>query len=120
MYNKVCKYDLVSKMKKQISLFIVFIFASAFLSLLPNMSQALASNYYVATSGSDSNNGAIGTPFKTIQKAASLAVAGDVVNISPGTYAEQVSPANSGGENGYITFRGTGEGVIIDGTAYGI
>jgi len=43
--------------------------------------------YYVAKlGGSDSNNGSPAYPFLTIQKAASIAVVGDTVNITGGTY----------------------------------
>ncbi|MEY4388054.1 MAG: hypothetical protein RLY20_3337 [Verrucomicrobiota bacterium] len=45
-------------------------------------------NYYVATNGSDSNNGTnITTPFATLAKAASVATAGKLVYVRGGTYA---------------------------------
>lgn len=48
----------------------------------------LGTNYYVATTGSDSNNGtAIGTPFLTLAKAVSKATAaGDTIFVRSGTY----------------------------------
>jgi len=57
---------------------------------------AVTKNFYVATTGSDANNGeAIGTPFLTIQKA--LNVAGSsiwggqvTINIADGTYVENL------------------------------
>ncbi len=41
---------------------------------------------YVSTTGSDSNNGTQGSPFKTIAKAASVASSGSTVHVAPGTY----------------------------------
>jgi len=80
--------------------------------------QAYATNYYVATTGDDSNNGTtLGTPFKTIQKAADVAVAGDIVNVRAGTYREQVVPKNSGTAGAEITYQPyNNETVIISGT----
>ncbi|MBM7565786.1 carbohydrate-binding protein [Paenibacillus sacheonensis] len=76
-----------------------------------------ASNYYVAPSGSDGNNGtSLGTPFKTIQKAASVAAAGDTVYIRGGTYRETVTPANSGTTGSPIEYKAyQGEDVLISG-----
>ncbi|QHW32980.1 carbohydrate-binding protein [Paenibacillus rhizovicinus] len=76
-----------------------------------------ASNYYVAPGGSDSNNGtSLGTPFKTIQKAASVAAAGDTVYIRGGTYRETVTPANSGTTGSPINYQAyQGEDVLISG-----
>ncbi|RED93012.1 Ig-like domain-containing protein [Marinoscillum furvescens] len=75
---------------------------------------ANATEYHVAKDGNDSNAGTESAPFLTISKAASIAVAGDVVTIHEGTYRETVSPANSGTEGSKITFQGApGEKVII-------
>jgi hypothetical protein len=71
--------------------------------------------YYVSVSGNDANSGTQAQPFKTIQKAANIAVAGDVVNIKPGTYKESVTPKNSGTSGNPITFRRDGtEPVVIN------
>ena len=51
--------------------------------------RARAATYYIATSadgGSDSNSGAIGSPFASINKAASVALPGDTVFVRGGTY----------------------------------
>ncbi len=65
--------------------------------LLVGFCEAFARDYYVGGSGaSDSNPGTATQPFATIQKAASVAVAGDVINIRSGTYRETIVPANSG------------------------
>lgn len=49
--------------------------------------QALATEYYVATTGSDSNPGTQAGPFATVDKAAATAGPGDTVLIRGGTYA---------------------------------
>ena len=45
-----------------------------------------ATNYYVATTGSDSNPGTQSAPFLTFQRAANVATAGTTVHVAPGTY----------------------------------
>jgi polygalacturonase len=82
-----------------------------------------AKNYlYVAPTGSDSNNGSAEAPFRTIQKAANVAKAGDAVLIREGTYKEKVKPANSGNAtDGHILFTNyNGEVVTIDGTGISV
>ena len=55
-------------------------------------------------------------PFKTINKAAQVAVAGDTVIIHGGTYRETVTPANSGSAGLPITYQAAeGEKVVING-----
>jgi len=81
---------------------------------------ANATNYYVATNdanASDSKDGkTLTTPFKTIQKAATVAVAGDVVFIRAGVYRETITPTNSGTEASPIVFQAyNGEEVTISG-----
>jgi MYXO-CTERM domain-containing protein len=56
---------------------------------------ARATDYYVATTGSDSNAGTMAAPFATLQKGVNVAVAGDTVYIRAGTYAI-TTPANAG------------------------
>jgi len=85
------------------------------------VSSVHAADYYVATSGNDTTgNGTIGSPFRTIQKAANTAVAGDNVVIRAGTYRETVRPAASGTALARITYKafeaaGAFEEVIISG-----
>ncbi len=71
-----------------------------------------ARDIFVGGAGaSDSNPGTATQPFATVQMAASVAVAGDVVNIRSGTYRETIAPANSG-----VTFRNdNGATVTISG-----
>jgi hypothetical protein len=56
---------------------------------------AFATEYYVATTGSDSNPGTLAAPFATLQKGADTAVAGDTVWIRGGTY-KITTPKTSG------------------------
>ena len=65
----------------------------------------LLSAYYVSTGGSNANPGSLSLPFRTIQKAASVAKAGDVVYVRAGTYRETVKPARSGTASAPITFQ---------------
>ena len=53
--------------------------------------EAGGADYYVSISGVDTNPGTLAQPWRTIQKAADTVVAGDVVHIRAGTYAERVS-----------------------------
>ncbi|MBC8009491.1 MAG: putative Ig domain-containing protein [Burkholderiales bacterium] len=80
-----------------------------------------AADLHVATTGNDTTgNGAFATPYRTIQRAANLAVAGDTVLIRAGTYRETVTPANSGTSTSPITYKayesgGVFENVVISG-----
>lgn len=73
--------------------------------------------YYVATNGNDSTgNGTLTNPWKTIQRAASIMVAGDTCCIRSGTYRETVTPVNSGTSTDKITFMNyPGESVTVSG-----
>src|SRR5688572_11661987 len=78
-----------------------------------SLSNTFARDIFVGGAGaSDNNTGTATQPFATIQKAASVAVAGDVVKIRGGTYRETIVPANSG-----VTFESdNGAIVVINGT----
>jgi len=72
--------------------------------------------YYVAPTGDDANLGTAAQPWRTVQKATNTLVAGDTVYIRAGTYAEQVTPQNSGSAGNTITYAAyPGETVTIDG-----
>src|SRR5215471_17075156 len=48
-------------------------------------------NFYVATTGNDSNDGSAGSPWLTIQHAdTSSRIGGDCINVAPGTYQANV------------------------------
>ena len=67
-----------------------------------------SSPIYVSTTGNDlTGNGSSSTPYLTITKAASVAVAGNVVYVLPGTYNENVVINVSGTINKRIKFVST-------------
>ncbi|MBU0754681.1 MAG: DUF1565 domain-containing protein [Planctomycetes bacterium] len=72
-----------------------------------------ATDYYVAKSGSNSNNGSAGAPWLTIQKAADTMRAGDRVMVSPGTYNEQVVTRAHGTASQLIRFMTTGTEPVV-------
>lgn len=80
--------------------------------------KAAGTTYFVATNGSDANNGtSVSTPFLTIQKAALMAQAGDTVTIRGGTYRETVTPFHSGTAGNKVTYQNySGETVIVSGS----
>ena len=47
-------------------------------------------NYFVATSGKDSNPGTKLEPFASVNKAAEIAQPGDVIHVRGGTYRQKV------------------------------
>ncbi|EGX45641.1 hypothetical protein AOL_s00169g247 [Orbilia oligospora ATCC 24927] len=73
---------------------------------------------YVSTSGSDSNNGSINSPFAGIQKAVDTATPGCTIYIRSGTYKplKNIQIAKSGTSSQRYTISAyPGEKVIIDG-----
>jgi hypothetical protein len=69
--------------------------------------------YYVGGTGaSDTNPGTASLPFATIQKASTIAVAGDIVNIRAGIYRETIVPTNSGTPGNPITYQPDGSVVV--------
>ncbi|MFW6035073.1 MAG: right-handed parallel beta-helix repeat-containing protein [Halothermotrichaceae bacterium] len=78
----------------------------------------MVSRYHVAKDGSDFGKGTGEEPFLTINKAASVAEAGDTVIVHQGEYREWVKPVNSGlSNNRRITYQAAeGEKVVIKGS----
>lgn len=76
--------------------------------------------YHVAKSGSDQNPGTQQDPFLTINKAASVAVAGDAVIVHEGVYREWVKPKFKGlSDKRKITYQAAeGEKVVIKGSEH--
>lgn len=66
---------------------------------------SFAATYYVATNGSDISAGSIGAPWRTIQKAANTATAGDTVLIGDGDYGEEATTAQVGTSGNWIKFK---------------
>ncbi len=82
------------------------------------ISVAFARDYHVSVNGNDKNDGSALKPFKTINFAAQLAIAGDEIVVHAGTYREWINPAN-GGESDLkrIVYRAaTGEKAEIKGS----
>lgn len=83
-------------------------------------SSANAATYNVRTDGSDSCNGSANASsssapncaFKTVQKAADTAAAGDKVIIQAGTYSGAVTFSKSGTASAPITFTASGDAII--------
>lgn len=74
-------------------------------------------------SASDSNSGTEANPWKTLQKAAASAIAGDTVYIKRATYSGNVNVANSGVAGAVITFRaypGHEKQAILNGGGFNI
>src|SRR5260221_7018458 len=67
---------------------------------------AHAADYYVSTSGSDSNPGTSAQPFRTITHAYSSASAGTTIHVASGTYSDYTS--------GWGIHLATGSGVVIN------
>lgn len=63
--------------------------------------------YFVALDGSDSNPGTQLRPFRTIQKCANVATAGDTCAIGPGVYTETVTPRSG------VTFQPAGNDAVV-------
>lgn len=75
---------------------------------------AAAKDYFVSPEGDDTGAGdSAKAAFRTIDRAAKVARAGDVVNILPGTYVGRIRPAASGTAEAPITFRRQGEGEAV-------
>lgn len=69
--------------------------------------------FHVSLSGCDHAAGTASAPFRTISKAASLAMPGDTVKVHAGTYREWVSPANGGTADHRIIYESAGDGEVI-------
>ncbi|MGW2045364.1 NPCBM/NEW2 domain-containing protein [Streptomyces sp. NPDC001858] len=91
--------------------------ALAALMTVPASAQPTGTTRYVSVTGSDANRGTAKSPFRTVQKCATTAVAGDTCVIASGTYRETVTPARSGTASARITYRAApGADVVIDGS----
>ncbi len=75
-----------------------------------------AAEFHVSPQGDDGAAGSAAAPWRTIQRAARVATAGDVVTIHAGVYREWVKPAQAGREGAPIVYRAApGEKVVITG-----
>lgn len=72
--------------------------------------------YYVDCNATKLGNGSKEFPFKRINDAAKIALAGDTVIVCPGVYRENVNPENGGKENARIVYKSlVRRGAIITG-----
>jgi len=76
--------------------------------------------YHVAKTGSDQGQGTLTNPFLTINRAASVAVAGDTITVHEGEYREWVKPKQKGlSDKRRIVYQAAeGEKVIIKGSEH--
>lgn len=84
------------------------------------LAEAEARTFHVSPNGDDGNSGAQDSPFRTIQKAAGVARAGDVVLVQTGVYQGQVFLRYSGEPGKPIVFKSApGEKPVVDGEGKG-
>lgn len=96
----------------------LFIVISAMAAM--NLALAQARTLHVAPSGDDGNSGALDSPFRTLQKAAEIARAGDTVLVHTGVYKGLVLLRFSGEPDQPITFKNApGEKPVVDGEGRG-
>jgi hypothetical protein len=81
--------------------------------------EQVAEDFYVATTGSDTNSGTLAAPFATIQHAVDRMSAGDTCYIRGGTYHEEIDLSGVAGiSNAPVTLVNYNEEtVVLDGTA---
>jgi len=70
-------------------------------------------SYFVSPFGDDTNDGTEVSPFKSIQKAADTAKAGETVFIKEGTYKERVELTNTGTKDKKIVFQNYARDIVI-------
>jgi alpha-N-arabinofuranosidase len=79
---------------------------------------ARATEFHVSITGSDTNPGSRSAPLRTIQHAADLAHAGDVITVHAGVYRERINPPRGGeSEEKRIVYQAApGEKVEVKGS----
>ena len=74
-------------------------------------------HFYVAKNGCDTNPGTKEAPFLTVNRAATLAYAGDTITVGEGIYREWVNPANPGTAVAPIVYEAApNEKVVLTGS----
>jgi len=69
--------------------------------------------YHVSITGNDQAKGTADEPFRTISRAASLALPGDTVIVHAGVYREWVNPAHGGTQEHRIVYKSAGDGEVV-------
>lgn len=83
---------------------------------LTGITSLFAEEFFVATNGCDDAEGTATRPWRTIQRAADTAQAGDTVTIRSGVYREWVKPKNAGRKDAPILYQAAKqEKVVITG-----
>ena len=93
-------------------------YAAVLAGLIAFAVAARAAEIHVAVNGKDTNPGTRSSPYRTIQRAASLARPGDTVTVHAGVYRERIDPPRGGESDAKrITFQAApGEKVEIKGS----
>lgn len=73
-----------------------------------------AREYHVSPKGNDLNAGSVSAPLKTIQNAASVVVAGDVITVHAGVYREWIDPKNGGNSDSERIIYQVAEGEKVE------
>ena len=107
----------INRFNRKLSILVTIVTFIIFI-LQVTYTQAANTGYYVGGTGaSDDNPGTSSQPFATIQKAATIAVAGDTIKIRTGIYRETITPTNSGTTGNPIIYQADGAAVVtISGT----
>jgi alpha-N-arabinofuranosidase len=74
----------------------LFVRAAFIMSILLITPAASAAEFHVSARGSDTNDGSLQRPFRTISAAAGVAQPGDVITVHDGIYRERISPPRGG------------------------
>ncbi len=86
--------------------------------LLALAAASFATEFHVATTGADVNDGSQARPFRTISAAARMAQPGDIITVRAGTYRERITPPRGGeSDSKRIVYQAApGETVVIKGS----
>ena len=77
--------------------------------MLNGVSSGWAATYHVAVGGVDTNSGTEEKPWRTLSKANAEARAGDTIRIGPGTWNEDITISQGGGDGNPISWVGSGK-----------